>query len=653
MWGPHYNVRLIIGDVRREMVREVPPAFLDLLDIATYVYCADQAVTRGGSGVEDFGENWRRRLFFRIPVRNPDFWGSSDVLRHLTSTLSFLSEDEYHFDFEPLDHEPQIQRYLDFKTTPFSGVVEEVVLFSGGLDSLGGAVRESVTDKRTVLLVNHRSTPKVTRRHHRLLSMLGDRAGDTRPLHMAVRINKKKSLGREYTQRTRSFLYMSLGAAVAVMVGLSRIRFYENGVVSLNLPLSAQVVGARATRTTHPRVLNGYAGLLTHLAGRTFTVENPFLWHTKTDVVRVIADAGCDHLIKWATSCTHTWEMTKQHTHCGTCSQCIDRRFAVLASGQERNDPADAYRVDLLVGERTEGEPRTMLAAYLETVNEIERMNQLQFLARFGEASRVLRHLAGTAETTAMQVYDLYRRHATQVTRVVDQAFAIHAPAIRKRELPPSCLLRLVYDSGPQVNGGSSQPPAKPPERRKRRVAENVFRRKGQAWEVRFAGGPVNILLRSKGAAYLHQLLSSPNTSVTAAELACRVSEKREQYALGDAGAVADRDALAAYRARFVELQEELQDAKGNNDPGAQDRARQEMQALTEQLRAARGLGGRLRKASDDRERVRKAVANAIQRAVRDIAEFDRRLAHHLSRPRLQCGLTLCYTPDLGVQWET
>jgi hypothetical protein len=235
MWGPHYNVRLIIGDVRREMVREVPTVFLDLLDIATYVYCADQAVTRGGSGVEDFGENWRRRLFFRIPVRNPDFWGGADVLQHLTSTLSFLSEDEYHFDFEPLDHEPQIQRYLDFKTTPFSGVVQEVVLFSGGLDSLGGAVRESVTDKRKVLLVNHRSTPKVTRRHHRLLSMLGDRAGDTRPSHMAVRINKKKSLGREYTQRTRSFLYMSLGAAVAVMVGLSRIRFYENGVISLNL----------------------------------------------------------------------------------------------------------------------------------------------------------------------------------------------------------------------------------------------------------------------------------------------------------------------------------------------------------------------------------------------------------------------------------
>jgi hypothetical protein len=80
MWGSHRNVHLTIEDVRREMVREVPPEFLDLLDIATYVYCADQAVTRGGSGVEDVGESWRRRPFFRIPVRKPDLWRGGDVL---------------------------------------------------------------------------------------------------------------------------------------------------------------------------------------------------------------------------------------------------------------------------------------------------------------------------------------------------------------------------------------------------------------------------------------------------------------------------------------------------------------------------------------------------------------------------------------------
>ncbi len=97
------------------------------------------------------------------------------------------------------------------------------------------------------------------------------------------------------------------------MIGLNRIRFYENGVVSLNLPPAAQVVGARATRTTHPQVLNGFAKLFSSLAEKPFIVENPFLWKTKAEVVKLIGDAGCADLIKFSRSCTHTRDITKQH----------------------------------------------------------------------------------------------------------------------------------------------------------------------------------------------------------------------------------------------------------------------------------------------------------------------------------------------------
>jgi len=41
LWGPHQNVRLTINDVREAMWQEIPPAFLDLIEVATYVYCAD------------------------------------------------------------------------------------------------------------------------------------------------------------------------------------------------------------------------------------------------------------------------------------------------------------------------------------------------------------------------------------------------------------------------------------------------------------------------------------------------------------------------------------------------------------------------------------------------------------------------------------
>ena len=49
-----------------------------------------------------------------------------------------------------------------------------------------------------------------------------------------------------------------LGAAVAHSSGLDGVSFYENGIVSINLPLCGQEVGGRATRTTHPQSLHGF-----------------------------------------------------------------------------------------------------------------------------------------------------------------------------------------------------------------------------------------------------------------------------------------------------------------------------------------------------------------------------------------------------------
>ncbi len=49
------------------------------------------------------------------------------------------------------------------------------------------------------------------------------------------------------------------------------------------------------------------------MAGEPFTVENPYIWKTKDDVVKVVTDAGCHDLIKHSMTCTHTWEMAKEN----------------------------------------------------------------------------------------------------------------------------------------------------------------------------------------------------------------------------------------------------------------------------------------------------------------------------------------------------
>jgi 7-cyano-7-deazaguanine synthase in queuosine biosynthesis len=374
LWGKDGpdKITLRIEDIHKKMSKDVPDSFQDLLEIATYVYSADQAIPRGADDVDSFGHGWRRDLHFIIPVRKPDFWNGDDIHQALRSTLGFLSDDNYHFEFVKLKEAQAFQGYLKFDDDGrLFGYPEQVVMFSGGLDSLAGAIDEVLNEKHKVVLVTHKSTPKLNTRHRRLEKMIADKAGENAPLHIGVRVNKNKGLNYEYTQRSRSFLYVSIGATIAKMLNLKSVRFYENGVISLNLPVCAQVVGGRATRTTHPRVIRGFQEIISLVAGEPFTIENPYIWKTKAGVIEVITKAGCQDMIAASTTCTHTWEMTNHHTHCGTCSQCIDRRFAMIAAKADQHDPVEAYKADIFTQSRSKDEDKIMTAAYLERANQV------------------------------------------------------------------------------------------------------------------------------------------------------------------------------------------------------------------------------------------------------------------------------------------
>ena len=386
------NVALPVDDIRGKFWRALPPAFLDLIEIATYVFAADQATTRGGMDVDTFGGSWRRSFDLHIPVRELDVWKSDKVKSILCKTLGFLSDDSYEFTFYPAKDAPLLDQYLSLGGG--AGLPEQperVVMFSGGLDSLSGVVEETVVQKRRIVLVNHRPTPKVNGIHTELQRLLAEKAGAFRPMLVPVRINKEKKMGREPSQRSRSFLYAALGAAVARMLGLDSVRFYENGVVSINLPVCEQVIGARATRTTHPRVLKGFEELLSILAGGNFRIENPFSWETKGEIVQRLVKAGCGPLIGASMSCAHTWKFTLEHPHCGTCSQCIDRRLAVIAAGAEDFDPMNRYAVDIFTQSIPEPADRTMVAEYLEQANTFRNVKDVgQLLSDYSEAAGVL-----------------------------------------------------------------------------------------------------------------------------------------------------------------------------------------------------------------------------------------------------------------------
>ncbi|QDU19879.1 adenine nucleotide alpha hydrolase family protein [Urbifossiella limnaea] len=648
MWGEGWNVRYVPDDIRSRLYRDPAPEVLDLIDVATYVYAADRMVGRGSPADVRFGPNWRRRLCFRVPVRKPDLWGQPAVRQDLEAVLSFMSEDTYEFEFEHYSDPPAAQRYMVFTGPGADREPDEVVLFSGGLDSVAGAVREVVAERKSVALVGHRPSGAVAPRQAELIRLLSARAAH-RPLLLPVRVNIRRGLGRESTQRSRTFLYASLGAAFAAALGRDRLRFYENGITSHNFPLAGSVVGARASRSTHPRVIAGLTRFFTRLIGRSFTVENPFQTFTKTGVVREILAAGCGETIRHTVSCSFPRRQRAGKPHCGVCSQCVDRRFAVLAAGAEAFDPEDGYRVPLVTGERAGAAPRTMLSVYVQTATRVETETPVGFFGRYGEAARSLRYLGAKPDAAAVGVLELYRDHAREVTRVVDAETARHAAALRRGELPPSCLVRLVCDAT-QAGSDRVAPAPEPP------AGENMFRRSGRAWEARFAGGRRFVVLRSVGATYLHHLLSRPDVPIPAAELVCLESGEAGRIGLGDAGEVLDDEARRAYRdchrERYEELAGERDEARRNNDSGRLEKAQHELEALAGELVTAGALGGRVRRACDDRDRLRKAVGNAIRRVVTEIGDDDKAFATHLSPPRLTCGASPCYRPGQPITWE-
>jgi len=645
----------------------VPTQFHDLLEIATYVYSADQAIKRGADQVDNFGDGWRRDLHFVVPVRNLEFWRTSNVLETLRSTLGFLSDDNYQFDFIQMEQDHAIQEYLEFNDTQqVFGLPEQVVMFSGGLDSLAGVVEEVLTQKRRVVLVTHKSTPKLNNRHRNMQARLAAKAGENVPHHIGVRVNKAKGLNHEYTQRSRSFLFMSIGATIAKMLGLKSLRFYENGVISLNLPVCAQVAGGRATRTTHPRVMQGFQEIISLVAGEPFTIENPFIWKTKADVVEVITKAGCSDLIAHSMTCTHTWEMTNQHTHCGGCSQCIDRRFAVLAAKADQFDPADHYKMDVFTQSRDKGEDKIMAAAYLERANQVNTLTDVsQFLASYPEVNRVFRYLDGSNAQSAQRVFDLYKRHANEVTGALDVMVGRNLTAIRERTLPGDCLLRTVYESGSVISVSAVASTEKRP--------DNIFRMRGGVWEASFLGREV-ILLQGvdKGAKYINLLLAYPDRETSVFEIVCgseigavestvntglEHDDIEDGYQvsvgvpLGDAGLVADRKAIQQYRGRFNDLISDKADAEADGDHDRLEEIQIEMAQLAAAVTGAVGKGGKLRKVADKRKNVRDAFRNAVNRAITHIEKYDKPLSVHLTES-IKHGNDVTYRPEIAVTWE-
>jgi 7-cyano-7-deazaguanine synthase in queuosine biosynthesis len=211
---------------------------------------------------------------------------------------------------------------------------DAVMLFSGGLDSLVGALDRLEAGQRLFLL-SHYDFGQLAAIQQTLAAALTQHYGSDRVHHLGLRVQFSEA--PELSLRSRSLLYLALGLAAAAAWGPSTpLIIPENGWISLNPPLTWNRLGSCSTRTTHPEFLEQLTGLW-RAAGLENPLINPYQEHTKGEMVRRCRNqATLRRLFPLSVSCARPvvsrWQGGAAGA-CGYCYPCLMRRAALHAQG--------------------------------------------------------------------------------------------------------------------------------------------------------------------------------------------------------------------------------------------------------------------------------------------------------------------------------
>lgn len=434
--APKRSVVLNVTGVEAAADSPMAPLVRDLLTVGAYVFLADGSVERAKKR-DPLAASWRRDLKLHIPVHEPDRWNA--VRDELSALLEFATDDSWAFEFRQESATEQLSLSL---VTASGDDPTCVALFSGGLDSLAGALR-LVDDNERPILTSHWTTGiGRTFKDDVLRNLRKERPGWRFP-NPTLHTIRGPGMGdaKDYTQRSRGVLYLNLGVAVALQAGLKRVIVPENGVTSLNLAQSAQSVGAMRSRTTHPKTLWLYRALIGAL-GVDLSIETPFVDSTKAEVIAEAVSRGGESLSHLTVSCARGMFRKPIQPHCGTCSQCVDRRLSGVAAGWDDGLERPMHEVDLFRDSLPDGEAAMYPEQYLRFVLWALEMTP-DTLAAEQDVWRVV-EVCSDVNSELMRIHALIQRHANQIHGAYKQVWQDgFSDYVSGRLLPKSLLRRM------------------------------------------------------------------------------------------------------------------------------------------------------------------------------------------------------------------
>ena len=302
---------------------ELSDQTFDFLSLALGVVAADTFVPRLSSP-----DGWARQIELDIELANPAKW--KPHLSELESVLRFLSGDLWTLRVRGGGMPPpELNKHRHLR--PDIDGADCVCLFSGGLDSAIGTL-DLLAPKRTPVLVSH-AYPKDRQVQSELISAFADP-----PAHFSVAADPFSPEGSptESSMRTRSLGFIAFGSliasALALRAGLDEVPLLipENGLISLNPPLTPRRTGALSTRTTHPHFLARLQAVF-EAVSIPARMLNPYRHKTKGEMMSECRDQHCLKQVASMTVSCGKWKRKNQQ--CGRCVPCIIRRSAFDHAG--------------------------------------------------------------------------------------------------------------------------------------------------------------------------------------------------------------------------------------------------------------------------------------------------------------------------------
>ena len=245
-----------------------------------------------------------------IETAFPDNFNS--IVERMQSLFTHLTNSRIKLKVVPCSFRVARQKLLEGSS------YRRAVLFSGGLDSLCGAIKLS---EQYPAILTHCRTNQVI--FHKVLELSRVPLLSWSPLFCIDAMTKSKTGG---ISNTRGLLFLSSAYAIAASLGIESIVFCENGSQMLDVMLGSLVYPNKpATKNTNPIFVDRIEELFSLFNNKEIRIERPFQQYTKAEILQ-----GFKNQINFEKtfSCFST---RGRSTMCGICYNCFVRRMALLA----------------------------------------------------------------------------------------------------------------------------------------------------------------------------------------------------------------------------------------------------------------------------------------------------------------------------------